>query len=153
MKLRRIGLMGASLALAGGMIAVSAGAASAATPKVFAHFHSGAIDGGEVTISGRNLPPSTLVAIVECNGTVTTAGAAACNIAPGTDEGDLVIGMTSATGTLHQPFYIAANDGTVGANGGTCNTGDTCFIVVATLAQQPLGLLPFVVAPNPPWDV
>jgi hypothetical protein len=157
MELRKVGLIGACIGFAVGMLAMSGSEAGAAVPgpKVSIHFYQNmAVDGQQVSVTGRHfLANEPLVAVTECSAGVETGDIGACSLVLGTGTGDLYLTTSSASGEVsmsvpHNSYYIRT--GSIGD--GTCNAGETCFIAVAVLnPSNPAGgplqfaLAPFVV--------
>lgn len=88
-----------------------------------------------VTVTGKHWVAGDTLAIAECNGTVVTSmSEAACDVS------NAVTSTATTKGKIPTGTTLTFATGTVG--NGTCDKGQTCYIVVIDLTQYENGQTP-----------
>lgn len=92
-----------------------------------------------IGVSVKGGPPSTEIAIDECNSNAASGDQSACNGTPGKKPGEVDIVETNASGAVKVKDYKVLVSSTTMEGDGYCADGDTCYIVVATLGGTQIG--------------
>ncbi|MCU1429495.1 MAG: hypothetical protein JWL83_3495 [Actinomycetia bacterium] len=132
--LKRLGIRGAaaagfSIALASVLLPGASASAVVASPTVKASPKKNLTNNKIIKVSGTHWPASETLVVVQCNGNAITGDVNAC------DTTNIVFTASNAKGKVPKTAFTF-HTGTVGD--GTCNSGQTCYMVLSE--PTPTGL-------------
>jgi hypothetical protein len=129
LRIRGAAAAGFSIALASVLLPVTSASAVVHSPTVKAAPKKNLTNNKVIKVSGAHWPANDSLLIVQCNGNAATGDVNACDLS------NLVSTTADAKGKVPKTAFTF-HTGTIGD--GTCNSGQTCYIVLTE--PTPTGL-------------